>query len=173
MAEIREQERTRASKAANEPGAARLYALLIGGFLSLLGVLGFFYDSSFGTGSSLASDDLAGVLLVNGWRNVAYLATGLLALALAAVRPRAIALGLGIAYAAYGIWGLAETERGLGSILDALPLADRDNALHLIVGGLGIVAFLADGGLPARPRARSERAARRRSPAGPRSGAGA
>lgn len=169
MAEIREQGPTRASRAANEPGAARLYALLIGGFLSLGGVLGFFYDSSFGTGSSLTADDLAGVLLVNGWRSVVYLATGLLALALAAVKPRAVALGLGALYLAYGIWGLAETERGLGSILDALPLADRDNALHLVVGGLGIVAFLTDGG----PPARSERAARRRSPAGPRPGAGA
>lgn len=157
--------------------SCRLYALASGGLLSLLGVLGFFYDASFGTGSALASDDLAGILLVNGWRNVIYLLSGLLALAFAARRPLATALGLAAFYLLLGLWGLIETERGLGSILDVLPLGDRDNALHLILGGLGFAALLLDGG-PRRggellARARSGRAARRRSPAGPRSDADA
>ena len=73
------------------PPASRLYALVAGGGLSLLGVAGFFYDASFDTGSQLASDDLAGTLLINGWRNVLYLVSGLLALAFAgrAARGRA------------------------------------------------------------------------------------
>lgn len=138
---------------AREPGASRLYALLAGALLSLIGVLGFFYDSSFGTGSSLASDDLAGILLVNGWRNVVYLATGLVALAVAIRFARPVALGLGAFYLAFGLWGVVETEFGIGSILDAFPLGDTDNVFHVVLGGLGLGAFVMDGGLGAAAKA--------------------
>jgi len=175
---------------------ARLYALLAGGALALLGALGFFYDAGFGTGERLLGDDLAGILLVNGWRNLIYLASGLLALGFAARHPRASALALGAFYLALGVWGYAETEHGVGSILDALPLGDRDNLLHLLLGILGLLAGLAEGGLPLprgsvrrrSPRStrgglerpgrpgdsgsRAARAGRRRSPAGPRGAGG-
>lgn len=168
------------------PGPARLFALLAGVMLSLLGVLGFFYDAGFGTGTSLASDDLAGILNVNGWRNVVYLVSGLTALLLAPRRPRTVALALGCFYLAFALWGFDATERGIGSILDLLPLGDNDNALHLVLGTLGVGAASIDGPLPALPkrfrrekreggnprpprkRATGARAARRRSPAGPR-----
>ena len=133
------------------PSASRLYALVAGVLLCLLGVVGFFYDSSFETGTGLASDYLAGTLLVNGWRNVIYIATGLALVALAPRAPRPAALAAGALYLTLGIWGLVETERGIGSILDALPLGDRDNAFHLILGGLGIGAVLFDGGRPKVP----------------------
>ena len=188
--------------AAPRPGPARLVALLLGMGLALLGVLGFFYDASFGTGSQLASDDLSGILLVNGWRNVIYLVTGILALALVPRFPRLTSLGLGAFYLAVGLWGLSETDHGIGSILDTFPLGDRDNALHLIIGGTGLIAAFVDGPLPALPKRRkakprkswskgvkSPKAAkpvkpsapvkpatasggRRRSPAGPRGGGG-
>jgi len=148
----------------DQPGAARLYALLAGGLLSLLGVLGFFYDSSFATGIQLASDDLAGLLLVNGWRNVIYLATGIVALALAGSRPRWIALALGAFYLAFGIWGLNETKFGIGSLLDAIPLGDRDNALHMVLGILGLLAFAAVGGLREPMKAMAKVASRPRKP---------
>lgn len=178
-----------------EPSASRLYALVAGVLLSLLGVAGFFYDSSFDTGSGLTSDYLAGTLLINGWRNVLYIASGLLLVAFAGRAPRPAALAGGALYLLLGIWGVIETERGIGSILDVLPLGDRDNAFHLILGGLGIGAVLFDGGRPkvpervkrlprpklpkrkaggpARERPRSAPGARRRSPADPRRGAGA
>jgi hypothetical protein len=133
------------------PGPARLFALLAGAFLALLGVLGFFYDAGFGTGSSLASDDLAGTLMVNGWRNVIYLATGIVALAFAPRRARATALGLGLFYLVFAIWGFIVTDRGIGSILDFLPLGNDDNALHLVIGVLGTFAALVDGPLPKVP----------------------
>ena len=165
-----------------QPGPARLYVLAAGIGLALLGVLGFFYDSSFGTGDKLTSDDLAGILNVNGWRNVVYVATGVLALALGPRIPRVTALGLGVFYLVFGLWGLAETERGIGSLLDTLPLGNADNALHLILGGLGLLAALIDGALPKppkrKPRERKPReprsgdGGRRRAPAGPRSGDG-
>lgn len=151
---------------ATGPGPARLYALAAGIGLALLGVLGFFYDATFGTGDKLTSDDLAGILNVNGWRNVVYVATGVLALAAAPRSPRLTALGLGAFYLVLGVWGLAETDRGIGSLLDTLPLGNADNALHLILGAAGLLAALAGG-------ARSGGAGRRRAPAGPRGGAAA
>jgi hypothetical protein len=130
------------------PGAARLYALTAGGFLALLGVLGFFFDAGFATGRDLAADDIAGIIVVNGWRNVLYLASGLLALALASRHARGVAAALGGLYLVLGIWGLIVTDHDIGSILEALPLTDEDNALHLAIGGVGLLAALADGPLP-------------------------
>lgn len=131
--------------------------MLVAGIgLALLGVLGFFYDSSFGTGNELASDDLAGILVVNGWRNVIYLVTGIVALALGPRFPRAVAFGLGVLYLAFGLWGIAETDRDIGSLLDAVPLGNEDNTLNLIIGGTGLIAALVDGGLPAVPKRRKK-----------------
>jgi hypothetical protein len=143
--------RERPAAAAETPGPARLYALLAGAFLALLGVLGFFYDAEFGTGSSLASDDLSGLLNINGWRNVIYIATGLVSLAFAARFPRRTAFGIGLFYLVFSIWGFDQTDRDIGSLLDAVPLGDKDNALHLILGILGVGAALVDGPLPKVP----------------------
>ena len=71
---------------------ARLYALLVGGVLTIAGIIGFFYSSSFDTGSELPTDEVLGILSVNGWHNIVHLATGLLGLAalpaLELTRPR-------------------------------------------------------------------------------------
>lgn len=152
----------RAPESAAAPGPARLYALCAGAFLALLGVVGFFFDAGFETGHDLAADDVAGTIVVNGWRNVIYLASGLLALALAPRHARAAATALGGFYLLLGIWGLAVTDHDIGSILELLPLTDEDNLLHLVLGALGAVAALADGPLPRRP------ATQRRGPARPR-----
>lgn len=140
-----------AAGAAATPGPARLYALLAGAFLSLLGVLGFFYDAEFGTGLNLASDDLQGLLIINGWRNLIYLASGVLALALAPRAPRRTALGLGLFYLVFAIWGFDQTDHDIGNLLDAIPLGDKDNGLHLALGILGLGAALVDGPLPRLP----------------------
>jgi hypothetical protein len=128
-------------RSAPEASPARLYALVAGGVLSLLGVAGFFFDAGFGTGAQMTSDDVFGILEVNGWRNVVYMVAGLAALALTSTAPRLVALVLGIAFTIFGIWGLAETERGVGTLLQALPLSDGDNVLHLVVGVLGLVSW--------------------------------
>ncbi len=139
-----------------EPGPARLFALAAGALLALLGVLGFFYDAGFDTGTDLAADDIAGIIVVNGWRNVVYLVSGLAALGFAARRPRRTAAALGAFYLLFGIWGLLETEKDIGSILEILPLTNSDNIFHLTLGSLGMIAALADGPLPA-PRKRSRK----------------
>jgi len=85
-------------EAGSEAGPARLFALGAGILLSLLGVLGFFYDAGFDTGKQLAADDVAGIIVVNGWRNVIYLLSGLLALGFAPRRPRRTAAALAVFY---------------------------------------------------------------------------
>ena len=119
---------------------ARLYALLVGGTLTVAGIIGFFYDSSFDTGSGLESEAVFGILDVNGWHNVVHLATGLLGLAAAGYAARAYALGLGLVYVVVAIWGFAETSNGFGVILDFLPVNTEDNILHLVLGLTGLAA---------------------------------
>ena len=119
---------------------ARLYALLVGGALTIAGIIGFFYDSGFDTGSGLTSEAVFGVLEVNGWHNVVHLATGLLGLAAAGYAPRAYALVLGLTYVVVAIWGFAETTNGFGVILDFLPVNTEDNILHLVLGLTGLAA---------------------------------
>lgn len=119
---------------------ARLYALLVGGALTIAGIIGFFYDSSFDTGSSLTSEAVFGVLDVNGWHNVVHLLTGLLGLAAAGYAARTYALGLGLVYFVVAIWGFAETSNGFGVILDFLPINTEDNILHLVLGLTGLAA---------------------------------
>jgi hypothetical protein len=119
---------------------ARLYALLVGGALTIAGIIGFFYDSGFDTGSGLTSEAVFGVLDVNGWHNVVHLAPGLLGLAAAGYAPRAYALVLGLSYVVVAIWGFAETTNGFGVILDFLPVNTEDNILHLVLGLTGLAA---------------------------------
>jgi len=153
----------RTARNRDEAGPARLYALCAGALLALLGVLGFFFDSGFDTGTKLAADDVAGIIVVNGWRNVIYLASGVLALAFAPRHARRTAAALAGFYLVYGIWGLIGTDHDIGNILEVLPLTDEDNAFHLIIGGLGAIAALADGPLPELP-ARRRRSRRKPKP---------
>jgi Domain of unknown function (DUF4383) len=63
------------------PSPARLYAAAVGALLFVAGIVGFFYDASFG---SLGDVEIVlGVLPVNGWLNLLHLATGALGLAMA------------------------------------------------------------------------------------------
>ena len=119
---------------------ARLYALLVGGVLTIAGMIGFFYDSSFDTGSALTTDAELGILDVNGWHNVVHIATGLLGLAAVGYAVRAYALVLGVVYVVVAIWGFAETTNGFGVILDFLPVNTEDNILHLVLGLTGLAA---------------------------------
>lgn len=121
---------------------ARLYATLIGGILVLAGVLGFFYNGHFGSGSDTFGGDqsvnVLGILAVNGWHNVFHLATGLVGLALARHAAREYALAVGLLYVVLTIYGFA-----LGSghnLLGIVPVNTEDNFLHLLLGVLGLGA---------------------------------
>jgi len=128
----------RKEMAASSP--ARLYALLVGGALTIAGIIGFFYDSSFDTGDALTTDAVLGILDVNGWHNVVHIVTGLLGLAAVGYAARAYALVLGLVYVVVAIWGFAETTNSVGVILDFLPVNTEDNILHLALGLTGLAA---------------------------------
>ena len=119
---------------------ARLYATLVGGVLVIAGIIGFFYEASFATGSDVVSDDVFGLLAVNGWHNLVHIALGLLGLVAAGYAARTYALGVGLLYLVLAIWGFLETENGVGVLLDLVPINTEDNVLHLVLGLTGLAA---------------------------------
>jgi Domain of unknown function (DUF4383) len=136
------------------PSPARLYATAVGAFLVVLGIVGFFYSASFGSPGSV--EPSLGVLRVNGWLNVLHIATGALGLLAAGVASRTYALTVGALYTVLAIWGLAI---GPGeAILGFLPASGGDEALHLVLGLLGLAAAA---GTPKRRPKRERRAGRR------------
>ena len=120
---------------------ARLYALVVGAALAAGGIVGFFYDASFGVGDGLERDAVFGLLDVNGWHNVVHLATGALGLLAARHAPRQYALGLGAVYLFVFVLGLAAGDGG--EILGLIPVNTEDNVLHLLLGLAGVGAGLA------------------------------
>jgi hypothetical protein len=126
---------------------ARLYATVVGAVLTVAGITGFFYSSSFGSPGEV--DKAFGLLAVNGWGNVVHIATGVLGLAAAGYAARQYALGLGLVYVVIAIWGFII---GSGdSILGIVPVNTPDNFLHVILGVLGLAAGAATPVEPARP----------------------
>ena len=119
---------------------ARLYCTLVGAVLVIAGILGFFWESSFATGDEIKSDEVIGILAVNGWHNLVHLAIGLLLLAAAGSAARAAALGVGLLYVALAIWGFLEVDDGFGVLIDLVPINNEDNWLHLILGLTGLAA---------------------------------
>jgi hypothetical protein len=115
---------------------ARLYATAAGALLVLLGIAGFFYGSSFGSPGTL--DHTLGALCTNGWLNLLWVAIGALGLLLAGTASRAYALTVGLFFTVLGIWGLV-LDPG-ASILGFLPAAGANEALHLVLGILGLLA---------------------------------
>jgi hypothetical protein len=120
-----------------EPASpARLYASAVGALLVVLGVLGFFYGSSFGSPGTL--DHTLGAFRTNGWESLLWIVVGALGLLLAGAASRAYALAAGLLLTALGVWGLA-LDPG-SAILGFLPAAGANEALHLVLGILGLLA---------------------------------
>lgn len=120
------------------PSPARLYATVVGALLVVLGILGFFYNASFGDRGSY-EEAFAG-LRVNGWLNLFYLATGSIGVLVAGVSSRTYSLAVGLLYTLLAIvgWG--------------------SDWLFLAIGVLGLAAALGTprlkaGAKPARQRA--------------------
>ena len=131
---------------------ARLYCLLVGGVLVVAGIIGFFYEASFAVGNEIISDDVFGILAVNGWHNLVHIAVGGLLLVFAGAAARAGALFVGVLYLVLAALGFVATGGdGIGfiaennTLIDLVPVNDEDNLLHLILGVTGVVAGLASG----------------------------
>jgi hypothetical protein len=119
---------------------ARLYCTLVGAVLVIAGIIGFFYTAGFDTGVSgvaADTDEVFGILAVNGWHNVVHILLGLLGLLAAGYAAREYALGVGLVYIVLAIWGFAD---GDNIILGLVPLNNEDNFLHLILGLTGVAA---------------------------------
>lgn len=136
---------------------ARLYCLLIGAVLVVAGIIGFFYEASFATGDSIRSDDVFGVLSVNGWHNLVHILFGVILLIGAGSAARGTALFVGVVYIVLCVLGFIATGSGGGIafvanhdvLIKLVPVNNEDNVLHLILGITGIVAAYAS-----RPAAR-------------------
>jgi uncharacterized protein DUF4383 len=115
---------------------ARLYATAAGALLVLLGIVGFFYGSSFGSPGTL--DHTLGALRTNAWLNLLWVVVGALGLLLAGTASRAYALTVGLLFTVLGVWGLV-LDPG-AAILGFLPAAGANEALHLVLGILGLLA---------------------------------
>ena len=128
--------RSRAADDTRTP--AQWFATLVGAVLVLAGILGFFWDAEFDTGSSIQGEELLGILEVNGIHNLVHIASGLLLLAVA---PRRSTARLGVlvfalAYALVTLIGLVDGETVLGLI----PVNGADNVLHILLTGAALLA---------------------------------
>ena len=133
-----------------ESSPARLYCLLVGALLVIAGIIGFFYEASFATGDSIRTDDVFGVLSVNGWHNVVHIAVGALLLVCAGSAARPAALFVGILFVVLCILGFVATGDGGITfvakddvLVKLVPVNNEDNVLHLILGITGVIAALA------------------------------
>ena len=133
-----------------ESSPARLYCLLVGGVLVVAGIIGFFYSASFATGDAITSDEVLGILAVNGWHNLVHIAVGGLLLVAAGGAARAGAMFIGILYLVLAALGFIATGGdGIGfiaennTLIDLVPVNDEDNILHLVLGLTGVLAAVA------------------------------
>lgn len=121
---------------------------MVGAFLLLTGVVGFFYTADFATGSAVSSTYVYGVLASNGWDNLALIALGAPLLfvardhaalgALAGSIALALVVVLGIAaLGESGIPFVAENDR----LIDLLPVSTFDVCLYAVLAVLGFWAW--------------------------------
>jgi hypothetical protein len=122
---------------------AQVYAIVIGATLVVAGIIGFFYNASFGTGDGTERDAVLGILDVNGWHNLVHILSGALGLAVAGSYSgaRGYAIGLGVVYLVVALLGFLA---GNGDeIFNLIPVNTEDNFLHLLLGVAGVGAGLA------------------------------
>jgi hypothetical protein len=138
---------------------ARVFCLVVGATLVLVGILGFLAESKFDTSSGGDGGGLDGekfiLFEVNGWHNVVHIASGVFLLALMRRHDtaRIAALSFGAIYGVVTVIGLIDGK----DVLGLFPVNPADNVLHIV---LTLAAFAA-GVAPLRGRtsARTPRAA--------------
>lgn len=121
---------------------AQVYALLAGAALTMLGIIGFFYNSDF-TSNVHERDSIFGIFAVNGWHNLLHTAAGSLGLTAASsyASARTYAIAAGLALVAVAVWGFMVGDGH--SILSIVPVNTADDVMHLLIGITGIAAGMA------------------------------
>ncbi|MCW3040034.1 MAG: hypothetical protein JWM31_1939 [Solirubrobacterales bacterium] len=119
---------------------AQLFALAVGAVLLIVGIAGFFVNSSFDHGSDVMGDDLI-IFMVNGWHNVVHILSGLFLLAIAGRRDvaRKGVLAFAVIYAIVTVYGFVDGK----TILHLVCVDDQDNVLHLVLTLAALAAGLA------------------------------
>jgi hypothetical protein len=126
-----------------ERSPAQVYALVIGATLTVAGIVGFFYNASFGSGNGTSRDALLGILDVNGWHNVVHIASGAVGLLVARSYggSRGYALLFGAVYLVVALLGFLAGDGD--ELFNLIPVNTEDNLLHLLIGIAGVGAGLA------------------------------
>ena len=133
---------------------ARMFCLVVGATLLLVGLLGFIAESKFDTSSGGDGGALDGekfiIFEVNGWHNVVHIASGLFLLALMRRHDtaRLAALSFGAIYGIVTIIGLVDGK----DVLGLFPVNAADNVLHIVLTLAAFAAGLAPLRDPARSR---------------------
>jgi Domain of unknown function (DUF4383) len=122
---------------------AQVFALVIGTTLVVAGIVGFFYNASFGTGDGTSRDAVLGVLDVNGWHNLVHIASGAIGLLVinSYAGARGYALVFGAIYLAVALLGFLAGDGD--EIFNLIPVNTEDNFLHLLIGIAGVGAGVA------------------------------
>jgi Domain of unknown function (DUF4383) len=128
---------------------AQVFSLVVGATLVVVGIAGFFYNASFGTGDGTDRDAVLGILDVNGWHNVVHVLTGAIGLAVSGGYDgsRAYALGFGSIYLLVTLLGFIAGDGD--EIFNLIPVNTEDNVLHLLIGIAGLGAGLVTPSTPA------------------------
>jgi hypothetical protein len=127
---------------------AQTFARLIGWILTIAGIVGFFYCASFEAGKHLPSEDVFGILSVNGWHNLVHLVTGLIGLRAARTwgGARTYSFALFVLYTAIFVLGLAYGTSD--AVLSLVPVNGADDALHGIIAAAALLSGLATPAVP-------------------------
>lgn len=121
---------------------------MVGAFLLLTGVAGFFYTANFDTGDAVTSTKIYGVLASNGWDNIAFILLGIPLLLAARDYARVGALAGAIGFVFIVVLGIAALgDDGIpflaenDAILSALPVCTFDVCLYAVLAALGFAAW--------------------------------
>src|SRR5215208_7381159 len=106
---------------------AQVYARVIGATLTVAGIVGFFYNASFGSGNGTSRDALLGILDVNGWHNVVHIASGAVGLLVARSYggSRGYALLFGAVYLVVALLGFLAGDGD--ELFNLIPVNTEDN----------------------------------------------
>lgn len=126
--------------------AAQTWSRLIGWTLVLAGGIGFAYSASFGSPGH--TDDVFGILSVNGFHNVVHILTGALGIVMARSwsSARAYCFILAAAYTVVAIWGFAIGDGA--AILSIIPVNTEDNILHALIALVSLAVGAAARSVP-------------------------
>jgi hypothetical protein len=122
---------------------AQVFALVIGATLTIAGIVGFFYNASFGSGDGTERDAVIGILDVNGWHNLIHIASGGVGLLVAGSYggSRAYAIGFGAIYLVVALLGFLAGDGD--ELFNLVPVNTEDNFFHLLIGLAGVGSGLA------------------------------